>query len=97
VAPFGYLTYGFRVIRPSPHVVARRLDDEIVLVHLASNRIYRLNVTGGRYWELLQEGLGDEIIVRRMLDEFDVDRQSLEQEIADITARLRREGLVTDA
>ena len=85
------------MIQASPDVVARRLDDEVVLVHLTTNRIYSLNATGGRYWELLEEGLGHEIIVNRMLDEFEVDRPSLEQEIADITAQLRREGLVTEA
>jgi Coenzyme PQQ synthesis protein D (PqqD) len=97
VAQSGHLTYCLWVIQASPDVVARRLDDEVVLVHLATNRIYSLNATGGRYWELLEEGLGHEIIVRRMLDEFEVDRPSLEQEIADITAQLRREGLVTEA
>jgi hypothetical protein len=85
------------VIRTSPDVVARRLEDEIVLVNLATNRIFSLNRTGGRYWELLDEGLGHEVIVRRLLDEFDVDRTTLEQEIENITAQLRSEGLVTEA
>ena len=85
------------MIRTSPDVVARRLEDEIVLVNLTTNRIFSLNRTGGRYWELLDEGLEQEVIVRRLLDEFDVDRPTLEQEIADITAQLRREGLVIEA
>jgi hypothetical protein len=85
------------VIRKDPEVVARRLEDEVVLVHLGTNRIYSLNATGGRYWELLEEGLGHEIIVRRLQDEFEVDKQTLEREIASITADLRRAGLVTDA
>ena len=85
------------MIQASSDVVARRLDDEVVLVHLTTNHIYSLNATGGRYWELLEEGLGHEIIVNRMLDEFEIDRPSLELEIADITAQLRREGLVTEA
>jgi Coenzyme PQQ synthesis protein D (PqqD) len=84
------------VIRTSPDVVARRLEDEIVLVNLTTNRIFSLNRTGGRYWELLDEGLEQEVIVGRLLDEFDVDRPTLEQEIADITVQLRREGLVSD-
>jgi hypothetical protein len=84
------------VIRVAPDVVARRLDDEVVLVHLGTNRIWTLNATGGRYWELLEEGLGHEIIVRRMREEFEVDETTLEQEIASITADLRRAGLVED-
>jgi Coenzyme PQQ synthesis protein D (PqqD) len=91
------LAYGRRVIHASPDVVARRLDDELVLVHLGTNRIYSLNATGGRYWELLQEGLGQELILRRMLDEFAVDEPTLQAEIAAITADLRREGLVTES
>jgi hypothetical protein len=85
------------VIRVASDVVARRLDDEVVLVHLGTNRIYSLNATGGRYWELLEEGLGHEIIVRRMREEFEVDEMTLEQEIASITADLRSAGLVEDA
>lgn len=85
------------MIRVASDVVARRLDDEVVLVHLGTNRIYSLNATGGRYWELLEEGLGHEIIVRRMQAEFEVDQTMLEREIASITADLRRAGLVEDA
>ena len=84
------------MIRVASDVVARRLDDEVVLVHLGTNQIYSLNATGGRYWELLEEGLGHEIIVRRMREEFEVDEATLEREIATITADLRRAGLVED-
>jgi len=82
-------------MRTSPDVVARRLDDEVVLVHLGTNQIFSLNATGARYWELLEQGLDHAAIVRRMLDEFIVDETRLEQEIAAITADLVREGLVT--
>jgi hypothetical protein len=97
VARFGGLAYGRWVLHTSPDVVARRLEDEVVLVHLGTNRIYSLNATGSRFWELLEQGLGYEVIVRRMLDEFAVDEPTLEAEIASITAELRREGLITEA
>ena len=41
---------------PSPDVVARRVDDEVVLVNLQTNRIFALNSTGARFWELLEGG-----------------------------------------
>jgi hypothetical protein len=40
-------------LRPEDDVVSRRLEDEVVLVHLRTNRIYKLNETGARLWELL--------------------------------------------
>ena len=66
-----------------------------MLVHLGTNRIYTLNATGARWWELLEQGLEHDSIVQEMLTEFDVDEERLEQEIAAITAELLREGLVT--
>ena len=32
------------------------VGDEVVLVHLRTNRIYTLNRTGARFWELLEDG-----------------------------------------
>ena len=42
---------------PNPDVVSRRLGDDTVLVHLKTNRIFALNPTGARFWELLLEGM----------------------------------------
>jgi len=41
---------------PDPEVVARRVDDEIVLMHLGTSHIFALNPTGARFWELLKSG-----------------------------------------
>ena len=75
-------------------MVARRLDDETVLVHLRTNRIYTLNATAARLWELLEEGCDRTEIERRMGDEFDVDRAQLAEEIDRVLASLAAEGLV---
>ena len=80
--------------RISPDVVSRRLDDEVVLVHLGTNRIYRLNSTGGRYWELREEGLEQDEIMARLEEEFAVDRATLAAEIAALSGQLERQGLV---
>src|SRR5215510_5014894 len=53
--------------RPNPDVIAKRLDDAAVLVHLGTNRIFELNGTGMRVWELLGQGLGVDGIVRRLV------------------------------
>src|SRR5829696_3032146 len=42
--------------RPHPDVSWRRLGDEVVIVHLKTNQIYRLNRTAARFWELVAEG-----------------------------------------
>ncbi len=81
-------------MRPSSEVVARRLDDEVVLVHLQTNRIYTLSPTAARFWELLQDGVDRAEIGRRLRREFDVGESQLDAEIAALVSRLGAEGLV---
>jgi hypothetical protein len=82
------------VPRLNPDVVSRRLGEEIVLVHLGTNQIYRLNATGARFWELAAEGLDDRAIAARLQTEFDVADEQVRGEIATMVERLTAEGLV---
>ena len=81
-------------LRPNPDVVVRRLQDELVLVNMRTNRIYALNRTGARYWELLAEGHDRPVIEARLLQEFDVAPAELSTEIDALTLRLERAGLL---
>jgi len=82
-------------IRPNPDVAWRRVEDEVVLVNLKTNRIYNLNRTASRFWELLNEGLQRETLERKMLEEFDVDESHLRREIDALIGELSSEGLVS--
>lgn len=79
----------------SPDVVARRLADEIVLVHLQTNRIYTLSATAARFWELLQQGLERAAIISQLSEEYDVEQSQLEAEISGLVSRLSAERLVS--
>jgi hypothetical protein len=65
-----------------------------VLVHLPSNRIFELNATGARIWDLLCEGLEPERIREHLVAEFAVDATRADTELADLVAQLRHEGLL---
>jgi hypothetical protein len=83
-------------IRRRSDVVARRVGETAVLVHLGSNRIYELNDTGARIWELAGEGTTVEALINRLEGEFDVDRVKLADEVSLIVTDLLREGLFED-
>lgn len=68
--------------RLSPDVVSRELGDEIVLVHLGTNQIYRLNTTAARWWTLVQDGLDEQEVLVRLQQEFDVDAEEARRDIA---------------
>jgi Coenzyme PQQ synthesis protein D (PqqD) len=82
-------------LRPQPDVVSRRLDDRTVLVNLRTNRIFELNRTGARFWELLGEGSSESQIVEGLLAEFDVPQDQLEREVRELTSQLLDEGLIS--
>jgi hypothetical protein len=83
-----------RVLQPHPQVVARRVEDELVVIQLDRNRIYALNRTGARFWELIVEGRSRSEACELMLEEFDVARAELEREIEELLDLLFREELL---
>ena len=81
--------------RSDPDVVARRVQDEVVLVQLGRNQVYALNRTGARLWELIVDGCRPSEAVERMLEEFDVPEPELRAEIDSFLDLLLREGLLS--
>jgi hypothetical protein len=82
-------------VKPNPNVIFRRLDDQIVLFHLESDRFYELNSTAARFWELLNEGHDDAYVEERMLAEFAVDREQLSAEAEALLKSLKQENLIS--
>jgi hypothetical protein len=81
-------------LKANPGVIAKRLDEVAVLVDVSTNRIFELNHTGARVWELMGEGFDSEQIVRRLVDEFDADLPIVAREVDSLLGRLRMEGLI---
>jgi ABC-type protease/lipase transport system fused ATPase/permease subunit len=79
---------------PDPDVVAQRLGEEIVLVHMNTDRIFVLNRTGARLWELLGQQLDRVAIQRRLLSEFDVDEAQLVDEVDELLRVLTEEQMI---
>ena len=80
--------------RPHGDVVWRRLEDEVVIVHVKTNRIYKLNSTAARFWELLAEGRDRERAERALMDEFEMDATEVRHETDRLLAELGNEGLL---
>lgn len=81
--------------RPDPNVVGRRMGQEFVLIHLQTNRVYALNRTGARLWELLGAGCDRDQLRERMAREFHVSDATLAGEIERLLKSLVAEDLVS--
>ena len=84
-----------RRIRQSPQVVSNQLGDAGVLVHLQSNRIFELNATGLRIWQLAA-GAGASLgeIAATLGRDFDAGNARIEGELLRLVDELSREGLI---
>jgi hypothetical protein len=83
------------VIRPE--ILFRRMGDEVVLVNLDTDRIFTLNPTGARFWELLSGGQTVSAVRAKMLAEYDVSDELLGAETEALLERLEAEGFVERA
>jgi len=84
----------FRII-PNPDVVAKRLDEELILIHLGTDQIYSLNSSAARFWELLESGLGVLEAKQQLVEEFAVSMQELDEDIRNALKLLLENQLIT--
>jgi hypothetical protein len=81
-------------LRVSGDVVSRRLGDEVILVNLQTDRVYALNQTAARIWELLASRRSPQFIERTLAREFAAEGPKLSREIGRLLSTLRAKKLV---
>lgn len=81
-------------LHPTPGVIARRMGRSAVLVHLPTNRIFELNDTGARIWELVEGGAGRDQVVADLVGRYAVDATQATREVELLIEQLRREQLL---
>ena len=78
---------------PPSDLIARRVGDTMVLIRLNTNRIYELNATGARIWELLKDGMTRTQVVETLATEFDASRDEIQVAVDDLLDSLQRQEL----
>jgi hypothetical protein len=81
-------------VQISPEVLFQEVAGEIVLLDLESENYFGLDAVGARVWSLLQTGSRMDEVVDALLQEFEVDRGTLETDVADLVKRLVEAGLI---
>jgi hypothetical protein len=87
----GYLKQRYH---PSPYIVCTRIGDETVIVHLKTDRMYALNLTASRIWELLCAGLVQKEIEQTLLEEFETSATQLANEVKSLLISLCNEQFI---
>ncbi len=80
--------------RPAPSVVARRVGNGGVLVHLGTSHVYELNETGWAVWEGLDQGRPLIAMATDLADRYEPAGVSIIADVNALIEELRRLGLV---
>lgn len=78
----------------SHDVLARDIEDGLLLLDLDTGHQHRLNRTAAEIWRLLTNAVSSETIANRLTDAYDVDAASAARDVDSILGELRDEGLV---
>jgi hypothetical protein len=76
------------------HVMFRELDGEAVLLNLHNEMYYGLDEVGTRMWTLLTTSESVQAAMDKLLEEFDVAPETLEQDLAKMIKELQANGLL---
>ena len=82
------------VLRVPDNVAARRIGDETILLNLQTGTYFGLDIVGSRFLELLEQDGELAVVLRTMVEEFDVKPETLEGDILRLSEEMRSKGLL---
>jgi hypothetical protein len=88
------MAFADRVVVPK-HVLVRRLEGESVLLNLDTERYFGLDATGTRMWDLMTTMPNIDAAYEKLLEEFEVEPDTLRGHLAELLGRLVDHGLLS--
>jgi len=79
----------------SDEVICQVLEDESVLLDLASENYLGLDEVGTRIWQLIDDGETMRSVVATMLDEYDTNEETLVGDLDEFLNDLQAQALIT--
>ena len=77
-----------------PHVVARTVGADTVILDLESGTYFGLDPVGTRMWQLIEAGKSLAGLCDVMNDEYEVSRDALERDVLELASELSVKKLV---
>jgi coenzyme PQQ synthesis protein D (PqqD) len=84
-------------VRVADDVLISNLQEESVILNLDSERYYGLDNVGTRFLSVLDESESIEAAYEVLRDEYDVDAQSLRQDLLELIENLLNQGILIRA
>ena len=82
------------VISRNPQIISSKMDNEVVMMNIEKGNYYGLNRVGSEIWEKMSEPLTFTALCETLLQEFNVEKEQCEKEVAAYLEKLVNEGLI---
>lgn len=82
-----------RVVQ-SPGNIVSNMDGEKVMFSVEKGKYYNLGVIGGEIWDLVGEGLSVTQLVDRLMEQYEIARETCERHVQFFLNELLEEGLI---
>ena len=79
----------------SPEVLFQEVSGEMVLLDLASENYFGLDEIGARIWGLLESGSSVGETMDTLMEEYEVERLTLEADVGELLGNLVEAGLIS--
>ncbi len=84
-----------QTITIAPDVISQEVSGETVILDLNSENYFGLDEVGTRIWQLIGEKGDLQAIYNQLLDEYDVGKDQLLEDLEDLVEKIAAAGLVS--
>ena len=81
-------------MKRSRSTMARRVDDETVILDVASGRYFALNDVGGFIWNYLEHDCSQEDLVDAVVEAYGIDQPQASADVGELLDQLRKRRLI---
>jgi len=81
-------------IKRNPELVSSDIDGEKVMMSIESGEYFGLDPVGTRIWEIIENQIQVNVLVEKLLDEFDAERDICEADTLDFLVQLQEKNLI---
>ena len=84
-----------KTVKISDNVLFQQINNECVLLDMASEQYFGLDDVGARMWQILSENEETEKAVTLLLAEYDIDETTLRQDLLNLITELGNVKLIS--
>jgi hypothetical protein len=82
-------------IAQKPGNIVSDMDGEKVMLNIENGKYYNLGELGGAIWDLIKEPISVEVVIMKLLSEYEVEKTECEKHVISFIYELYSEGLIS--